>query len=418
MSKEIYNYILNIAENAKKVSLEVASKGTKEKNNVLKRISEELIKNKDIIIKENKKDIEYARSIGKNDAFIDRLVLNDKRIEAMAKGVNDIINLTDPVGTGNFIVKRPNGLKIQKIRVPIGVVAMIYESRPNVTVDVSALTIKSGNTVILRGGKESVNSNVILAKIIRESLEKENFPVDAVQLIDRTEHEVVDELLKLDKYIDVVIPRGGENLIRSVVEKSRIPVIKHDKGVCHIFIDESADREKAENITINAKTQRPSVCNAVEKVLIHKNYPYQKELIKKLIENKVEVRVDKELKKIFPELKSATEEDWWTEYLDLIITAKVVNNIEEAIDHINYYGSHHSDAIITENYYNAQLFLDGVDSAAVYVNASTRFTDGGEFGLGAEVGISTQKLHVRGPMGLEGLTTEKWIILGNGQIRE
>ncbi len=415
---EFYKYAEIIATRAKEISLEVASKSTKEKNKALEEIALLIEKNVGRIIEENKKDLAIAIESGRPKAFLDRLALDEKKIKSMVNSIKEIIALPDPVGSGNFITKRPNGLIIQKIRVPIGVIAMIYESRPNVTTDSAALCLKSGNTVILRGGKESINSNRILADLIREGLKKSGFPVDSVILVERLEYEVVDELLKLDKYIDVVIPRGGESLIKSVTEKSRIPIIKHDKGVCHVFVDDTADKEKAERIVINAKCQKPSVCNAMETLLIHKDYPYIKELIEKLIENNVEIIADENIRKIFPELKSASEGDYYTEYLDYKISARVVSDVREAVWHINKYGSHHSDAIVSESYANIQYFLERVDSAAVYANASTRFTDGGEFGLGAEMGISTQKLHVRGPMGLEGLTTEKWIVYGNGQIRE
>lgn len=415
---EFYTYALEIAKRAKAVSLEIASKGTKEKNAALEFIAENIEKNSDYIIEENKKDIEFAKSSGKQKAFIDRLILDEKKIKSLKNAILEIVALPDPVGSGNLITKRPNGLKIEKIRVPIGVIAMIYESRPNVTSDSAALCLKSGNTVILRGGKEAINSNKAIANVIRDSLKKMNFPEDAVILIENLEYQVVDELLKMNQYIDLVIPRGGESLIKSVTEKSTIPVIKHDKGVCHVFIDESADKTKAEKIVINAKCQKPSVCNAMETLLIHKDYPYIKELIKKLLENNVAVVADKNIRNIFPELEEVKEEDFYKEYLDYKLNAKIVENVEEAVNHINKYGSHHSDSIISESYHNVQYFLERVDSAAVYANASTRFTDGGEFGLGAEMGISTQKLHVRGPMGLEGLTTEKWIIYGDGHIRE
>ena len=344
-------------------------------------------------------------------------MLNEKRINGMVSAIRDIVALPDPVGSGNLIKKLPNGLKLIKQRVPIGVVAMIYESRPNVTSDAASLTLKSGNTVILRGGKEARHSNKIIADLIREALTENGFPADAVQFVEKQEHEIVDALLLQDQYIDVVIPRGGEKLIKAVTSKSRVPVIKHDKGVCHVFIDASADKDKAEAIVINAKVQRPSVCNAIETLLIHKDYPYTADVIKALQDKAVEVRADDAIRKIVGGLKTATEEDWYSEYLDLIISVKQVADTDEAINHINTYGSHHSDAIVSKDYRDVQRFLEQVDSAAVYANASTRFTDGGEFGLGAEIGISTQKLHVRGPMGLEGLTTEKWVIYGDGQIR-
>jgi len=414
---EYRTYIEAIAKKAREVSFDVQNRSTEEKNRALKAMAESILDQQKQIIEMNKKDIEFSKSIGKSTAIIDRLVLNEKRIAGMAQAIEEIIALPDPVGKGNSLMRRPNGLKLQKVRVPIGVVAMIFESRPNVTSDASSLTLKSGNTVILRGGKEAIHSNTTIGNAIREALRSVDFPADAVQVLDRTEHEIVSEMLKLSDYIDVVIPRGGESLIRAVTEQSRIPVIKHDKGVCHVFVDESADPKKAEAITINAKVQRPSVCNAIETLLIHKNYAYKKEIIQALLDQKVTVIADEEIRKIFPDLQAATEEDWSTEYLDYTISVKVVEDTREAIRHINTYGSHHSDAIVSESYQNTQNFLDQVDSAAVYANASTRFTDGGMFGLGAEIGISTQKLHVRGPMGLEGLTTEKWVIYGNGQIR-
>ncbi len=416
--KEFYSYALDIAKRAKSVSLEVASKGTKEKNALLEYIAKSIEENADYIIEENKKDINFAEGLNKTKAFIDRLVLDEKKVKSLKNAILDIVALPDPIGSGNLIIKRPNGLKIEKIKVPIGVVAMIYESRPNVTSDSAALCLKSGNTVILRGGKEAINSNRAITNVIRYGLKKMNFPEDAVILIEELDYQVVDELLKMNEYIDLVIPRGGENLIKSVVEKSTIPVIKHDKGVCHVYIDANADKIKAEKIVINAKCQKPSVCNAMETLLIHKDYPYIQELIKKLIDLNVIVVADENIRKIFPDLEEAREEDFYKEYLDYKLNAKIVENVEEAISHINKYGSHHSDSIVSESYKNVQLFLERVDSAAVYANASTRFTDGGEFGLGAEMGISTQKLHVRGPMGLEGLTTEKWIIYGDGHIRE
>ncbi|MGC8765050.1 MAG: glutamate-5-semialdehyde dehydrogenase [Brevinematia bacterium] len=415
---EFYSYVENIARRAKNVSLDVASRGTKEKNIALENIAKAIERNSSSIIAENKKDVAFATEAGRPKAFIDRLVLDEKKIKSMVNSIMEIVSLPDPVGSGNFITRRPNGLIIQKIRVPIGVVAMIYESRPNVTSDSAALCLKSGNVVILRGGKEAFNSNRAIANFIREGLKISNFPEDAVILIEKLEHEVVDELLKMNAYIDLVIPRGGESLIKSVTEKSRIPVIKHDKGVCHVFVDESADREKAEKIVINSKCQKPSVCNAMETLLIHKKYPYIKELIGKLIDLNVEIIADRNIRELFPQLTEAKDEDYFTEYLDYKMSARIVDSVEEAVNHINHYGSHHSDSIVSESYRNVQYFLERVDSAAVYANASTRFTDGGEFGLGAEMGISTQKLHVRGPMGLEGLTTDKWVVYGDGHIRE
>lgn len=396
----------------------VASLSSKIKNEVLNEMAERILKYKNHLIKENNKDVEYAKDKNLSNALIDRLILNESRIESISNALRQIAFLPDPVGEVIWGTKRPNGLQIMQVRVPIGVIFVIYESRPNVTVDAAGLCFKSGNVVILRGGTESFNSNMALVNILRDVLSKYKIPNSAISFVPTSSREAVKEILKYNDLIDLVIPRGGESLINMVTEESRIPVIFHSKGVCHIFIDESADREKTEKIVVNAKTQRPGVCNAIETLLIHKKYKWKKEILNKLIELKVELRGDKNVLKILPDIKKATEEDWYTEYLDLILSVKIVNSIDEAISHINKYGSHHSDAIITENYENAQKFLNLVDSAAVYVNASTRFTDGGEFGFGAEIGISTQKLHCRGPMGLKDLTTYKYIVLGNGQIRE
>ncbi|MGA2141798.1 MAG: glutamate-5-semialdehyde dehydrogenase [Brevinematales bacterium] len=411
------SYIEEIAQKARAVSYEISSRGTGEKNALLNSIADELSENHDLILEANKKDV-FALNAEKGKAFLDRLKLDDKRIEAMVTTIRDIAAQPDPIGSGNWINKRPNGLKIMKIRIPIGVVAIIYESRPNVTSDIAAMTLKTGNSVILRGGKESIHTNCAIVGLIHDAMKKNNFPEDSVQFIEKTDYEHAAELLKQSNCIDVVIPRGGEKLIKFVEEHSKIPVIKHDKGICHIYVDEIADKVKAENITINAKVQKPSVCNAAETLLIHKKYPHAKSLIQALLDKEVEVVGDAGVLQMFKALKPATEEDWFTEYLDLKISVKMVDGVGEAINHINRYGSHHSDAIVSECYDNIQLFLDRVDSAAVYANASTRFTDGGEFGLGAEVGISTQKIHVRGPMGLEGLTTEKWVVYGDGQVRE
>ncbi|MFN3659976.1 MAG: glutamate-5-semialdehyde dehydrogenase [Brevinematales bacterium] len=410
-------YILTIAKQAKEVFYQVGVASTEKKNQALRAIAHYLREKKADILSANGRDIEAFDQTGKSQALRDRLLLNEARIESMARGIEEIVALPDPVGSGNYITTRPNGLRIERVRVPIGVIAMIYEARPNVTADAAALCLKSGNVAILRGGREALHSNLAIMDAIWAGLKEADFPLQAVQYIDRVEHEVVDEMLQLVGLIDLVIPRGGASLIRSVTEKSRIPVIKHDKGVCHVYVDATADRRKAEAIVINAKCQRPSVCNAAETLLLHRDYPYRKEMIQALIENGVRVIADEVIRQDFPELQAATEEDWYTEYLDYIISARVVNSVEEAIYHINTYGSHHSDAIVSESYGAIQKFLSEVDSSAVYANASTRFTDGGEFGLGAEIGISTQKLHARGPMGLESLTTEKWLVYGNGHVR-
>ena len=405
-------------ERANETKSMVAELSTKIKNDVLKEMGNRILKYTKHIITENKKDVELAEDKGLSKALIDRLILNEKRIKSMAESLFYIAELPDPVGEIVWGTTRPNGLQIRQIRVPIGVIFIIYESRPNVTVDAASLCFKAGNVSILRGGSESFNSNMALVNIMRDVLVSFKLPPNVISFIPTTAREAVKELLKYNDLIDLVIPRGGENLIRTVTEESKIPVVFHYKGVCHLFVDETAEKEMAEKIVINAKTQRPGVCNAIESLLIHKKYKWTKDLIKKLMAHNVEIRGDKKIKRMFPDIKLAKEEDWYTEYLDLILSVKIVNNLDEAIEHINKYGSSHSDGIITQNYENALKFLNKVDSAAVYVNASTRFTDGGEFGFGAEIGISTQKLHCRGPMGLKELTSLKYIIFGQGQIRE
>ncbi|MCX7883082.1 MAG: glutamate-5-semialdehyde dehydrogenase [Brevinematales bacterium] len=410
-------YIFQIAKQAREVSYRVGTASTEQKNQALRAMARRIRERAKDILRANTQDVEIFDQTGKSQALRDRLLLTEGRIEAMARGIEEIVALPDPVGSGNYITTRPNGLRIERIRVPLGVIAMIYEARPNVTADAAALCLKSGNVAILRGGREALHSNLAIMQAIREGLEEAGFPVTSVQYIERTEHEVVDDMLQLVGLIDLVIPRGGESLIRSVTEKSKIPVIKHDKGVCHVYVDATAERTKAESIVINAKCQRPSVCNAAETLLLHEAYPYRREMIQALVDHGVKVIADEVIRQDFPDVQAATEEDWYTEYLDYTISVKVVASVEEAIWHINTYGSHHSDAIVSESYGAIQKFLTGVDSAAVYANASTRFTDGGEFGLGAEIGISTQKLHARGPMGLESLTTEKWLVYGDGHIR-
>lgn len=410
-----------IAKRAKEVSYSLMDVSTEVKNKTLLKAAELLREKKELIQEENRKDLIAAEEKGLSKAMIDRLLLNEKRINGMVQVLKDIASLNDPVGEIVKMWTRPNGLKIGKMRVPLGVIAIIYESRPNVTVEAGALCIKSSNSVILKGGSEAINSNRVLVNILKEAAASEGFPEEAIQFVDTTDRSAVGELLTLDNYVDVVIPRGGEGLIRFVAENARMPVIKHYKGVCHVFVDEFADLEKAWNICFNAKVQRPGVCNAMETMLVHSKVadafmPTMIEMFKKA---KVELRGCERTVSYDPEyIKPATEEDWYAEYLDLILAVKIVDSLNEAIDHINKYGSHHSDAIVTENYTNAMKFLNRVDSAAVYVNASTRFTDGNVFGLGAEMGISTDKIHVRGPMGLEDLTITKYVILGNGQIRE
>lgn len=391
---------------------------TEEKNAALRQMAQLLVEGADRIIAENSRDIELARDKKLSDAMIDRLVLNRERIEAMAKGIEEIAELPDPLGKVYDESIRPNGLKVAKVRIPIGVIGIIYESRPNVTADAAALCLKSGNAVILRGGKEAFNSNVVIASILSAALEEKGITPDAIQLVRTTDRQAVVQMLKLNRYIDVIIPRGGKELMKFVGENSTIPVIKHDDGVCHVYIDESAGFETARAITINSKVQRPGVCNAAETLLIHsswlENVP---PLLKALAAEGVELRGCKKTCEIFPDAKPADEEDWHEEYLSLILAVKIVDSMDEAIEHIELYGSHHTDAIVTPSEESGDRFLKEVDSSAVIVNASTRFNDGGQFGLGAEMGISTQKLHARGPVGLNELTTYKYIVVGKGQVR-
>ncbi len=427
VSEELRSYAEEKVERARSVLRELMSLRTEVKNKTLLRAAELLDTKRDLIKEENEKDIEFAKEIGLKPAVIDRLVLNDKRIDGMIKVLKDVASLPDPVGEVIKMWNLPNGLKVGRMRVPLGVVFIVYESRPNVTVEAASLCMKSSNAVILRGGKEAVNSNRVLVDILKEASREEGFPEEAIQFIDRTEREIVWEILKMEGRVDVAIPRGGESLIRAVAEHAKVPVIKHYKGVCNIYVDDRADLEKAYDIVFNAKVQRPSVCNAVENLVINRRI--LKEFFPKMAyylgKAGVELRCDEESLEVikndpklsFVKAVPATEENYYEEFLDLILAVKVVEDIDEAIAFIEKYGSKHSDAIITEDYSRAMKFLREVDSAAVYVNASTRFTDGNEFGLGAEMGISTDKIHARGPMALEELTIPKFIILGEGQIR-
>ncbi len=411
--------IVNLAKKAKKASRELAKVSSSVKNQILKDTAELLVNERDKIIKINQEDVESARKAKLQSAMIDRLTLTEKRIRTMVDGLKEVVALPDPVGEIVKMWRRPNGLQVGKMRVPLGVIGFIYESRPNVTIDAASLTLKSGNAIILRGGSEVLKSNLILVEILQRALKKNKVSVDAVQYVPVTDRQAVTELLKLDQYIDVIIPRGGEALIRAVAEQSTIPVIKHYKGVCSVYIDEEADPKMAETITVNAKVQKPSVCNAIENLIVHNKVAktYLKDILDKLDQEGVEIRGDETVCTLFPKAKKATEEDWSTEYLDKILSVKVVKDMEEAMDFIAQYGSAHSDAIVTRNYQKARQFIREVDSSAVFVNASTRFNDGYEFGLGAEIGISTDKLHARGPMGLEELTTLKFIVFGDGQVR-
>ncbi len=425
---DIESYVEEKVERARAVLRRLSSLKTSEKNKALLIASELVDAEREKIKEENEKDIKSAQEMGLKPSVIDRLTLNDRRIDGMIKVLRDVANLPDPVGEIVRMWTVPNGLKIGKMRVPLGVILIIYESRPNVTVEAASLCIKSSNVVILRGGKEAYNTNMILVDILRRALEGAGIPEDAVQFIDRRDREIVWELLKQEGKIDVAIPRGGEGLIRAVSENAKIPVIKHYKGVCNIYVDKDADLNKAYNIVFNAKVQRPSVCNAVENLLVHRDIAevFLPKMAFYLGKAGVELRCDEESFNIlksdpkldFIQIKRATEEDYYEEFLDLILAVKVVSDIDEAIDFIEKYGSKHSDAIVTENYTKAMKFLNEVDSSTVYVNASTRFTDGNEMGLGAEMGISTDKIHARGPVALEELTITKYVVFGEGHIRD
>lgn len=416
----IKDIVLEKAKNAKEASKALAKISSAVKNKALLAMADMLINAKDDLKRENEKDISYSKEKGLSSALIDRLMLNDKRINAMSSGLREIAALNDPVGEITRMWQRPNGLRIGKIRVPLGVIGMIYESRPNVTADAVGLCIKSGNAIILRGGSEAINSNIAISKILLKAAMDCGLPKGCIELIDITDRQAIMEMIKLDNYIDMIVARGGFELIKTVTENSSIPVAKHSAGVCHTYVDDSANLKMAEDICFNAKVQRPGVCNAMETLLVHKNIAssFLPPMIQRFRNAGVEIRGCSQVKEIVPDVIDVVEEDWYTEYLDLILSIKVVKDIDEAIEHISTYGSHHSDAIVTESYERGLKFLNEVDSAAVYINASTRFTDGNEFGLGAELGISTQKLHSRGPMGLEDLTSQKYIIFGNGQIRE
>jgi glutamate-5-semialdehyde dehydrogenase len=373
-----------------------------------------------LLKKENGKDIAAAKEKGLSGAMVDRLLLDDRRIHAMAQGLREVAALPDPVGEITRMWKRPNGLQIGKVRVPIGVIGIIYESRPNVTADAASLCLKSGNAVVLRGGSEAIHSNSAIAEILSASAAEAGIPAGAIQFVDVPDREAVMHMLKMDDFIDLIIPRGGEGLIRTVCENSSIPVIKHDKGVCHTYVDRYAELEMAEKIAMNAKCQRPGVCNAMETLLVHVEIApsFLPVLAERLKAAGVEIRGCPATRNLIPESREATEEDWYTEYNDLILSIRVVSSLSQAMEHIAKYGSEHSEAIVTQDYARSRRFLSEVDASAVYVNASTRFSDGYEFGLGAEIGISTNRLHARGPMGLEEMTTYKFIIFGDGQIRE
>ena len=406
-------------QKAREASYVLANASTTEKNNALEKMAEALIINKDEILKANDLDLKASMEKGTSKAMLDRLALNEERIEGMADGLRQVVALPDPVGEVISMWKRPNGLQIGQQRVSMGTIGIIYESRPNVTCDAAGLCLKAGNTVILRGGSDAINSNIAIVKVLAEALENAGFPKDSIQLVENTSREVALEMMKLNDYIDVLIPRGGAGLIQSVVKNATVPVIETGIGNCHIYVDEECDFEMAKNIVVNAKTSRPGVCNAAEKLLVNEKIAeeFLPIIIEALREKNVKIIGDEKVKAIISDVVDATEEDWGKEYLDYIMAVKIVKNVDDAISHINKYGSGHSEAIVTKSYENSQKFMQRTNAAAVYVNASTRFTDGCEFGFGAEIGISTQKLHARGPMGLKELTTIKYIIYGNGQIR-
>ena len=408
-----------IGRRARAAGRALSAAGSSAKNAALKAMAEGLRAAADRILKENAADLAAGREARLSAALLDRLTLTANRIEKMARSLEEILELPDPVGETIDGHLRPSGLDVRRVRVPLGVLLVIYESRPNVTSDVAGLALKSSNAVILRGGKEALRSNLAIHKVLAKAAAGQGLPADAVQMIENPDRDFLGALLRQERFIDVVIPRGGEALIRAVARQSTIPVIKHYKGVCHVYVDELGDLDMAEAVCFNAKVQRPATCNAMETMLVHKNVAarFLPRICRRLAEAGVELRGDEQTRRFWPDAKPATEEDWYAEYLDLILAIRVVDDIQEAIDHIAQYGSNHTDAIISEDIRRVQQFVRDVDSSSVMVNTSTRFSDGGEYGLGAEVGISTDKLHARGPMGAEDLTTYKWVVYGNGQLR-
>jgi glutamate-5-semialdehyde dehydrogenase len=411
---------VSFGRSARQAARRLARLSSEEKNRALLRTAELLGKQGEFLLAENQRDLEEARAAGLSAALLDRIALNSSRIDAMAKGLREVAALPDPVREIVKMWRRPNGLQVGKMRIPLGVIAIIFEARPNVTADAAALCIKSGNAVILRGGSEAYNSNQAIGSLLRQACRETAVPEDAVQVVDSKDRALVQELLQLEEYIDLVIPRGGEELIRAVAASSRIPVIKHYKGVCHVYVDDAASLDMAQQICFNAKVQRPSVCNAMETLLVHEKIApaFLPAMLERFEQAGVEIRGCEKTRALAKEIKPAAELDWSTEYLDLILSVRVVENMDEAIDHIQRFGSEHTETIVTNDYRKAREFLDRVDSSVVLVNASTRFNDGGELGLGAEIGISTSKIHAFGPMGLEELTTTKFVVFGDGQIRE
>ncbi len=416
---DIHSMVQKIADDALAASRRLSHFSANIKNAALLRMADELTWRRDFILSENKRDVANARDKGISAALIDRLTIKNETIETMVQGLREVAALPDPVGRVESMWRRPNGLMVGRMRIPLGVIGIIYESRPNVTVDASALCLKSGNAVILRGGSEAIHSNLAIASILQDVLSESPLPAKAIQMIPFTDREAVATLLQLDEHIDLIIPRGGEELIRAVVAQSRIPVIKHYKGVCHVFVDATADMDMAVNICLNAKVQRPGVCNAMETLLVHTDIAqaFLPKVAEKLQKAGVTLKGCEKTQAILKKIDPATEDDWYAEYLDLVLAVKVVPSLDEAIAHIEKYGSLHTESIVTKNYANSQRFLNEVNSSTVMVNASTRFSDGFELGLGAEIGISTTKLHAFGPMGLDELTTSKFIIYGDGQVR-
>ncbi len=418
--ENIADYMQQLGKQARQASRILANTDTQQKNQALLYIAEALEANAATLKAENAKDLAAGRDKGLDDAMLDRLTVSDKTIASMAEGVRQVAGLADPIGTISDMNYRPSGIQIGKMRVPLGVVGIIYESRPNVTVDAAALCLKSGNATILRGGSEAIHSNRAIAECVKQGLAKAGLPSTAVQVIETTDRAAVGELLRMQDYVDVIVPRGGKSLIERVSRESKIPVIKHLDGICHVYIDDQADQTKAINVAMNAKTHRYGVCNAMETLLVAEAIGPEvlPPLADQLLAKGVELRGCKQTRALLPNINAASEADWSTEYLAPILSIKIVPDMAAAIEHINHYGSHHTDAIITENFTRARQFLREVDSSSVMVNASTRFADGFEYGFGAEIGISTDKIHARGPVGLEGLTSQKYIVLGDGHIRQ
>jgi len=411
---------IELGKRAKEAARRLARLSSEEKNRALLRMADHLESQERLLLQENKKDLDLARKAKLSSALLDRIALDPSRVAAMAKGLREIVVLPDPVREIVKMWRRPNGLQVGKMRIPLGVIGIIYEARPNVTADAAALCLKSGNAVILRGGSEAYFSNRAIGAVLQQACAETGVPQEAIQVVESKDRAIVQELLKLEDYIDLIIPRGGEELIRAVAANSRVPVVKHYKGVCHVYVDQEASLEMAERICTNAKVQRPAVCNAMETLLVHEGVAakFLPSMIAKFKSMGVEIRGCQKTRSLVPGVKPASEEDWTTEYLDLILAVRVVKDMDDAIDHIERYGSQHTETIVTSNYQRAREFLDRVNSSAVLVNASTRFNDGGELGLGAEIGISTSKIHAFGPMGLEELTITKFVVLGDGQIRE